>query len=95
MLLNNKDTIKKGFSFLSSDPVMDFFIKEFGPNGFFVFLCIFQAIIGSFGIYRMFKRPTEENPDNTFTPMPRNITPLGMELDPDAGVDLTNKENKT
>ena len=30
MLLNNKDTIKKGFNFLSSDPVMDFFIKEFG-----------------------------------------------------------------
>lgn len=30
MLLNNKDTIKKGFAFLSSDPVMDFFIKEFG-----------------------------------------------------------------
>ena len=30
MLLNNKDTIKKGFTFLSSDHVMDFFIKEFG-----------------------------------------------------------------
>ena len=30
MLLNNKNTIKKGFTFLSSDPVMDFFIKEFG-----------------------------------------------------------------
>ena len=30
MLLNNKDTIKKGFTFLSSDPVMGFFIKEFG-----------------------------------------------------------------
>ena len=30
MLLNNKDTIKKGFTFLSSDPVMDFLIKEFG-----------------------------------------------------------------
>ena len=30
MLLNNKDTIKKGFTFLSSDPVMDFFINEFG-----------------------------------------------------------------
>ena len=30
MLLNNKDTIKKGFTFLSNDPVMDFFIKEFG-----------------------------------------------------------------
>ena len=36
----------------------------------------------------------EENPDNTFTPMPRNITPLGMELDPDTGVDLSSKENK-
>ena len=30
MLLNNKDTIKKGFTFLRSDPVMDFFIREFG-----------------------------------------------------------------
>ena len=30
MLLNNKDTIKNSFTFLSSDPVMDFFIKEFG-----------------------------------------------------------------
>ena len=30
MLLNNKDTIKKGFTFLSNDPVMDFFINEFG-----------------------------------------------------------------
>ena len=42
----------------------------------------------------MTRRSTAENPDNTFTPMPRNITPLGMELDPDAGVDLNNKENK-
>ena len=42
----------------------------------------------------MTRRSTAENPDNTFTPMPRNITPLGMELDPDTGVDLTNKENK-
>ena len=52
------------------------------------------TLIGLFGIYRMTKRSTGENPDNTFTPMPRNITPLGMELDPDAGVDLSNKENK-
>ncbi len=42
----------------------------------------------------MTRRSIAENPDNTFTPMPRNITPLGMELDPDTGVDLTNKENK-
>ena len=60
----------------------------------FIFLFIFQTLIGLFGIYRMTRRSTEDNPDNTFTPMPRNITPLGMELDPDTGVDLTNKENK-
>ena len=30
MLLNNKNTIKQGFTFLSNDPVMDFFINEFG-----------------------------------------------------------------
>ena len=32
MLLNNKDTIKKGFTYLSSDPVMKFFIKNFGDQ---------------------------------------------------------------
>ena len=69
-------------------------MKSFGPNGMFIFLFIFQTLIFVFGIYRMTRRATGENPDNTFTPMPRNITPLGMELDPDAGVDLSNKENK-
>ena len=60
----------------------------------FVFLFIFQAAIGLFGLYRITKRGTRENPDNTFTPLPRNITPVGIELDPDTGVDLSNKENK-
>ena len=41
-------------------------------------------------IYRITKRRTEDNPDSTFTPLPKNITPLGMELDPDTGVDLSN-----
>ena len=83
-----------GISAMSAPFVCSFFMKNFGPNGIFIFLFIFQTLIGIFGIYRLFVRPTEENPNNTFTPMPRNITPLGMELDPDAGVDLTNKENK-
>ena len=65
-----------------------------GPNGYFVYLIIFHIIIGLFGIYRMAIRQVIENPDNTFTPLPRNITPLGIELDPDTGVDLSNKENK-
>ena len=83
-----------GISAMIAPFVCSYFMKHFGPNGIFVFLFIFQTLIGVFGIYRMTRRSAEENPDNTFTPMPRNITPLGMELDPDAGVDLNNKENK-
>ena len=83
-----------GISAMSAPFVCSFFMKNFGPNGIFIFLFIFQTLIGIFGIYRMTIRPTGENPNNTFTPMPRNITPLGMELDPDAGVDLSNKDNK-
>ena len=82
-----------GMSAMIAPFVCSFFMKNFGPNGIFIFLFIFQTLIFLFGIYRMTRRSTEENPDNTFTPMPRNITPLGMELDPDAGVDLSNKEN--
>ena len=83
-----------GLSAMTAPFVCSFFMKSFGPNGIFIFLFIFQTLIGLFGIYRMTRRSTEENPDNTFTPMPRNITPLGMELDPDTGVDLSEKENK-
>ena len=82
-----------GLSAMTAPFLCSFFIKEFGPNGFFIFLFIFQTIIGFFGIYRMTRRPTEENPDNTFTPLPRNITPVGIQLDPDTGVDLSNSEN--
>ena len=83
-----------GLSAMLAPILCSFFMKQFGPNGIFIFLFIFQSAIGLFGIYRMTRRSTEENPDNTFTPMPRDITPLGMELDPDTGVDLSNKENK-
>ncbi|SVA81149.1 uncharacterized protein METZ01_LOCUS134003 [marine metagenome] len=82
-----------GLSAMTAPFACSFFMKNFGPNGIFIFLFIFQTLIGLFGIYRMTKRSIEENPDNTFTPMPQNITPLGMELDPDSGVDLSNKEN--
>ena len=84
-----------GISAMIAPFVCSFFMKNFGPNGLFIFLFIFQTLIVLFGFYRMIKRRSiEDNSDNTFTPMPRNITPLGMELDPDTGVDLSNKENK-
>ena len=47
-----------------------------------------------FGFYRLSKREYEDNPESTFTPLPSSITPLGIELDPDTGVDLSNTEEK-
>jgi hypothetical protein len=67
---------------------------NFGPSGFFVFLIILHIAIGLFGFYRMSVRPTEDNPDSTFTPLPRNITPLGIELDPTTGANLSNNDKK-
>jgi MFS family permease len=70
------------------------FMNIFGPNGFFVFLGIFHLFIGLFGLYRITKRDYEDNPDSTFTPLPRNITPLGIELDPTTAADLSDNDKK-
>ena len=67
---------------------------KFGPNGFFLHLIIFLFLIIVFGIYRMTKRTYKDNPDSTFTPLPRDITPLGIELDPTTGADLSNTDKK-
>ncbi len=85
-----------GISAMTAPFICSYFIKELGPNGFFVFLLIFQTIIVFFGIFRMFKRSSDVFPENknTFTPLPRNITPIGIQLDPDTGVDLSNTQEK-
>ena len=70
------------------------FMNIYGSNGFFVFLAIFHLIIGLFGMYRITKRSYEDNPESTFTPLPRNITPLGIELDPTTGADISSYEKK-
>ena len=70
------------------------FMNTYGANGFFVYLFIFHMIIGLFGMYRMTRREIKENPDSTFTPLPRNITPLGIELDPATGTDLSSPDKK-
>ncbi len=64
-----------------------------GPNGFFIHLLFFLLGITLFGIFRMTRRKYEDNPESTFTPLPKDITPLGIELDPDTGVDLSNTAN--
>ncbi len=69
-------------------------MNKFGSNGFFVHLLFFHLIIGLFGLYRITKRSYKDNPESTYTPLPRNITPLGIELDPTTGADITSSENK-
>ena len=70
------------------------FMNIYGANGFFVYLAIFHLLIGLFGMYRITRRDYEDNPDSTFTPLPRNITPLGIELDPTTAADLSNTDKK-
>ncbi len=70
------------------------FMSQYGANGFFVYLAIFHILIGMFGMYRITKREYEDNPESTFTPLPRNITPLGIELDPTTSADLSNTDKK-
>jgi len=70
------------------------FMNKFGPNSFFIFLLIFHVMIGLFGIYRITRRVTKDNPDSTFTALPKNITPLGMELDPTTGAVLSTIKKK-
>ena len=53
-----------------------------------------RLIIGIFGLYRIPRRSYEDNPGSTFTPLPRNITPLGIELDPTTAANLSNTEKK-
>ena len=69
-------------------------MSKFGTNGFFIHLLSFHLVIGAFGLYRITRRPYEDNPESTFTPLPRNITPLGIELDPTTGADISSTEKK-
>ena len=58
------------------------FMGFVGPNGFFIFLIFFHALIGVYGLYRSKVRPVVENPDSQFVAMPQSITPAGIELNP-------------
>ena len=78
-----------------SGPVICSTLMHFlGPNGFFIHILIFLFTIIIFGFYRLSQRKIENNPESTFTPLPTTITPLGIELDPETGVDLSNAEKK-
>ena len=82
-----------GLGAMAGPIICSILMSLLGPNGFFIHLFIFLLAIIFFGIYRVNKREYEDNPESTFTPLPREITPLGIELDPDTGVDLSNTQN--
>ena len=71
-----------GIGAISGPFLCSLFMNVVGNNGFFIFLIIFHSFIGIFGIYRMNVRPSKENPDSQFVPVPQTITPVGMELNP-------------
>ena len=71
-----------GLGAMSGPFLCSLFMDLTGENGFFIFLIIFHSLIGVFGVYRMKIRPTIDNPESQFTPMPQTITPIGMELNP-------------
>ena len=58
-----------------------------GPNGFFIYLFIIHGLLGLFGLYRMAKRTKPKDIESQYTPLPRNITPAGMELNPVTEID--------
>jgi len=71
-----------GLGAISGPFLCSLFMDFVGENGFFIFLIFFHCLIGIFGIYRMKVRPTKENPDSQFVPVPQTITPVGLELNP-------------
>ena len=71
-----------GFGAMSGPFLCSIFMNLIGNNGFFIFIIIFHSMIGFFGIHRMKVRPSLDNPDSQFVPMPQTITPVGMELNP-------------
>ncbi len=83
-----------GIGAMTGPIICSLLMNKYGTNGFFVHLLFFHLIIGVFGLYRITKRTYKDNPESTYTPLPRNITPLGIELDPTTGADISNTDNK-
>ena len=57
-------------------------MKIIGTDGFFIFLFLIHLCLGLFGIYRIAKRTKPVNLESQFTPLPRNISAAGMEMNP-------------
>ena len=72
-----------------------YFMSIIGANGFFVFLFLVHVFLGFFGIYRMAVRTKPSDIESQYVPLPRTMTPTGMELNPKAEIEdnYLGKEN--
>ena len=70
--------------------IVSVFMSIIGADGFFIYLFIVHILLGLFGIYRMGKRVKPSDIESQYVPLPRNISAVGMELNPK--VEPTNEE---
>ena len=60
-----------GLGAISGPFLCSLFMDLVGSKWFFYFFTIFPQLNRIFGIYRMKVRPTKENPDSQFVPVPQ------------------------
>ena len=64
-------------------PILSSLLMELiGADGFFIYLFIIHLCLGIFGIYRMSKRVKPTDLESQYSPLPRNISSAGMEMNP-------------
>tara|TARA_Y100001949_G_C15950278_1_gene314380 strand:- start:944 stop:1141 length:198 start_codon:yes stop_codon:yes gene_type:complete len=57
-------------------------MQVIGPSGFYIYLFFVHGALGLFGLYRMTQRSKPRDLESQYTPLPRNISPAGMEMNP-------------
>ena len=62
--------------------VVSSFMEILGPVGFYIYLFIIHGLLGLFGLYRMTQRTKSRDLESQYNPLPRNISPAGMEMNP-------------
>ena len=62
--------------------VVSSFMEILGALGFYIYLFIIHGLLGLFGLYRMTQRTKPRDLESQYNPLPRNISPAGMEMNP-------------
>ena len=58
------------------------FMEIIGAAGFYIYLFFIHGLLGLFGLYRMTQRTKPRDLESLYNPLPRNISPAGMEMNP-------------